>query len=50
VYCREILGYSLDYDRGVKVSGCGFSGGGEIVDNLSRALYPDGPRFEHREM
>jgi len=50
VYCREILGYSLDYDRGVKVSGCGFSGGGEIVDNLSRALYPDGPRFEHREI
>lgn len=50
VYCREILGYSLDDNRNVKVSGCGFSGGGEIVDNLSRALYPDGPRFEHREM
>jgi hypothetical protein len=49
-YCREILGYSLDDNRNVKVSGCGFSGGGEIVDNLSRALYPDGPRFEHREM
>ena len=45
-YAAKLWGYRLD-DRGLKVAGCGFSAGFDVVYNLGFTLWPNGTETPH---